>query len=725
MPVCMQAQLLYQASFFDSCLVIENNAPLPNAWAGGLNSAQFSQIDVNHNSIMDLFVFDRCGNKISVFINKGTPNTPDYHYAHAYRDSFPEMSNWVLLRDYNCDGRPDIFTYTPGGIKVFKNNSPSQLQFVNVSNLLVSFFNPGTGSIYLPGTDLPAIDDIDGDGDLDILVFDVLGNYLEYHKNLSVETFGHCDSLKFALKNPCWGHFQESPANCDIFLNTCTPPNGSERIIGGDKHAGSSILTIETNGNNARELVLGDISCNSLTHLNNSGTLPNTNSPMNAFDKNFPINHGSSVKVEMELFPAAFYLDVNNDGLKDLLVSPNLYGSNATQNFHSVWYFKNTGSNNIPSFSLEQKNFLQDNMMEVGDGAFPTLHDIDGDGLIDLIVGNYNYYDSTGGRLAFYKNTGTQTMPVFTLITRNFANVPGYNLSAGNLPSMAIVPTFGDLDNDGDADMIIGDLDGNIHYFQNNNGSFVLSQPFYFSIDVGQFATPQLFDLDGDSLLDLIIGERNGNLNYYKNTGTKNAPVFTYVTDSLGKVNTTEWWDFIGFSYPSFFTLNGETHLLCGSKSGKLMYYTNIDGNLTGAFHKTDSAFMQMREGARSSVCVANLYGNDNIPELITGNLSGGLHFYQGGTTTGIRDLERNWHSYLIYPNPASDYITIQFSDKNIIGKFITYRVLNVLGQTVCSGNLSDQQQIPVNELQAGNYFLHLQYQEKPVFATGKFIIVK
>ena len=89
-------------------------------------------------------------------------------------------------------------------------------------------------------------------------------------------------------------------------------------------------------------------------------------------------------------------------------------------------------------------------------------------------------------------------------------------------------------------------------------------------------------DLDRDGLLDLIIGERKGNLNYYRNTGTAAEPHFSFVTDSLGKVNVTNYnLSYDGFSTPFFFKnpLN-QTLLLVGSEEGKIHNYNGIDNYL-------------------------------------------------------------------------------------------------------------------------------------------------
>src|SRR3990172_4498071 len=98
---------------------------ITNPWAGGLNFIQASAIDLNLDGIKDLFIFDRTGNKIRTFINNGTVNAVDYTYASHYESIFPNLHDWALLRDYNCDGKEDIFSYSDigGGFKVYKNTS--------------------------------------------------------------------------------------------------------------------------------------------------------------------------------------------------------------------------------------------------------------------------------------------------------------------------------------------------------------------------------------------------------------------------------------------------------------------------------------------------------------------------------------------------------------------------------------------------------------------------
>jgi hypothetical protein len=92
-----------------------------------------------------------------------------------------------------------------------------------VTNLLESYYYTGYVGILVTSVDYPAIADIDGDGDLDLLTFFGLGSYVEYHKNLSMEKFDNCDSLDFRLTDLCWGKFKESEGGNNITLNAGCP----------------------------------------------------------------------------------------------------------------------------------------------------------------------------------------------------------------------------------------------------------------------------------------------------------------------------------------------------------------------------------------------------------------------------------------------------------------------------------------------------------------------
>jgi len=723
-----------QTNFYrDDAVLVKtiNGDTLKNPWAGGFNSVQFSKIDIDLDGTKDLFVFDRTGNRISTFIHSGDVNSVNYKHEPQYTDLFPPLHDWVLLRDYNCDGKMDIYTYSSGGMAVYKNTSTTNLSFELQTNLLLSNHLPNFVNIYVSSSDIPAIDDIDGDGDLDILTFSIFGTYVDYHKNLSIETYGTCDSLSYELKNECWGYFSENLiSNSVTVFDTCTQnvpnPERTSNITsvseylnysknsGGNKHAGSTLFTLDVDANNSKDLVLGDVSFNNFTLLYNNDVSTNlTASSINNQDNQFPLNHTSSTATNIEIFPAGFYIDVNNDNVKDLIASPNCF--NGCENSNSVWYYKNNNATNSPVFTLEKNNFLQEGMIEIGEGAHPVFYDYNADGLQDFIIGNYGVFNSSlatnySSSLQLYQNIGTTNNPEFQLINNDLVHLSAMNLDLnGNQPTLGLHPTFGDLDGDGDFDMIVGDYIGKLHYFNNvagagNPSSFTLNQAQYQGIDIGNNAAPLLIDLNRDNKLDLVIGTNTGYFTYYENTGTTTAPTFTHITDSLGYVNTKSYYNFMGASVPYIYDDAGSYKMLSGSKEGTIYHFENIDGNLTGTFTVLDTNYLNIYEGINSSISCSDI-NNDGELEMLVGNYSGGVAYYSSNNTSSMLDQENQLSKITLYPNPTTNNLTINLGNNNV--KNSSIEVIDLLGKTMLKQVLHSKKSIiSLSSLPQGVYLV-------------------
>ncbi|MCX6245331.1 MAG: FG-GAP-like repeat-containing protein [Bacteroidetes bacterium] len=728
--------LVIFASFSCNPVFSQNlpDVPLKFPWAGGMNSCQFGSIDINLDAKPDLIIFDRYGNRILPFINEGSTGEINYSFHPEYSSLFPDIHDWVIFADYNCDGKQDIFTYSVGGVRVFKNVSDTSLKFQLITDLLTSFYYTGKVGILVTPVDYPAIADIDGDGDMDLLTFFGLGSYVEYHKNLSIEKNGNCDSLDFRLSDKCWGDFKESEGGNKVTLDITCPYkfsgiSGLSCNPSAPKHTGSTLLAADLNGDGMKDLILGDIDFPNLISLTNGGTLDSAH--MNSQDSTFP---GNPYPIWLFSFPSCSYLDLDNDGIRDLVVSPFDPSLYKTENKYSCWFYKNTGTNDQPVFEFRTHNFFQNEMIDVGTNSFPVVTDVNGDGLPDLLIGNYGYYDSSfyyqatlqsvfSTRISYYKNTGPVNNPSFHLVTDDFGNLSG-------LKQLAAYPAFGDPDGDGDVDMITGNADGTLSYFQNTAGTgqdpvFTSLQTHYMNIDAGDFSAPQLYDLDADGLPDLVIGNQKGKIVYYHNEGTGSSPLFVHVTDSLGRVNVTNYSiSYDGFSTPYFFKdLMGKTCLIVGCEEGKVHLFTNIDGNLSGIFTQADSLLPDIcgtavpsSYGYRTAATIANLQ-DSNYPDLIVGNFSGGLNYFshksQPVVYTGTGDTESTQKlNFTIYPNPANQFVIIKPLKQNNNGPY-EILVTNTLGQPVyrSSVNTGNSASVSLESFPTGLYFISISPQ--------------
>jgi len=745
-PILSFAQATQDFGFFKSFnvpVLDQNNQVIKNAWTGGLNACQFNAMDLNFDGINDLVVFDRHGNRMLTFENAGISNQVSYIYQPDYEQYFPKINDWMIIADYNGDGLDDIFSYSLGyaGIKVYKNTSGKKLQFTPVvKKYLTSKQGAGFTNILVTYADYPAIVDLDRDGDLDILTFYGLGMFIELHKNMSMETIGNADSLLYEKVDFCWGNFAESPESNVIKLDTCLI---TEHLKSEPKHTGSTFLVQDLNGDGLDDLLLGDVDYPNVIELINGGTPENalmiSQNPV--FPGSFPLNLTS--------FPVLKALDVNNDQKRDLLVStfdPSLIKS---ENRESNWLYLNQGSNNTPEYGLVSQSFLQDQMIDVGAASMPVFHDLDKDGLMDIFVGNYGILDTSyfdeyqilqckyKGKIAYYKNSGTSTAPSFKLMDEDFAGISG--LTTVDEYYTALFPAFADLDGDGDDDMLTGNHLGTLLYFENqtinlSNPVFVFQSDFYQQIDIGSFSTPQLTDLTGDGLIDLVIGNQNGTLYFYRNTGTAESPQFTFTTDSLGKVSVRDPnLSYSGYSIPCFFrSENDQLRLIVGSESGKLHYYKDIENNLLGQFLEADDAFQWISDGIRSAPALWEING-DQYPDLILGNYSGGLTFYQGKTPSPYHIHETEDVGSVkveVYPNPACKFINIEpeagaeITSARLISVTGSIIPLDMIGKEINSGHYVFQ--IP-EYVTNGIYVVHLyiNQNEKQCRSFPKIIIRK
>jgi hypothetical protein len=689
-----------------------NTDTLFHALNGGLNAAQLSKIDLDFDGIEDICIFDRSSNTFSTYLVKNINGTTKHVYAPDYQYFFPDsLIGWVLLRDYNCDGKNDIFTHTNLGIRIYENitqtgGKPSfrllvdglKTQGFTFSNLQVAI------------SDIPSISDIDGDGDLDILIFDwANGSFVEYNKNLSVETYGVCDSLKYEKISYCWGQFAEN-ATCNdySFGISCkggsgTTTDSSQRIM----HVGSTILATDLNNDQNIDLIIGDVSCYNLVKMLNVGS--NDNAQFTSAEINYPVSNPANM-----LFPNAMREDIDNDGKADLLVSPNINFNSARDiNFHeSLWYYKDVSNNNIPDFSLIKRDLFQESGIDVGELSQPVFWDVDADGDEDLLVVSYGKRQNNKFQsfVYLYENLGNQTYQLIDTNYLDFASINKFGLRI----------TKGDLNGDGALDMLYLTADNtgsfnprlNIAYNQNSSAEplrFDFTQAVNTNLSTQIGDSPFLYDIDNDNDLDLLIGSTAGRLRFFKNTGSSTNPIFTHITDTLGGIKNSS----ANRATAPFVTdidSNGIADLLLADNSGTVKFYMNIGANMNSVFqvnnfltikNSVTNSFIQPKLGNYLYPYLTDL-NNDNQPDLVLGTHGGGILTFQNITNdpNTIQKQEKKTLKTTIYPNPAQDLVTILSPEKGIL------ELINANGQLLFKGEIEAEKTLSTSYVADGIYFV-------------------
>ena len=476
-------------------------ASAQNFWTGGLNACQFGRMDLDEDGKKDLLVFDRHGNRLLCFLNQGSRGAMDYRYTTQFDTCFPKMNDWVVFEDYDGDGKEDIFTYSKGwaGIKVYRNVSTADaLGFeLVVAPYLTSWQGGGEVNILATDADYPAILDLDGDGDLDILTFGVMGTFIEKHLNLSMERYGCLDSLVFERSEQCWGRVAESEEDNVMYLDTGLFGHGIVVWKDDSRHRGATVTVRDLNGDGLVDLLLADVDYPGLTFLENGGDADHA---LMVRQMDYP----PTDPVNLHSMPVPFFTDVNNDGVDDLLVSPFDPNPTASEGIESVWLYLNYGTNSHPDFQLYTKSFLQETMIDVGKGAYPKFTDWDGDGLLDLLVGDIN------GRITVFRNVGTACQP-------EFAQMNDVSWEEFGWPERC----YFDVDQDGLMDLVEGNVSGRLTLYRGNGSGFDWVTDFWGEVDVRDYGTsyygysvPSLFYDQGRLLL--CVGSEQGRLFLYQ-----------------------------------------------------------------------------------------------------------------------------------------------------------------------------------------------------------------
>jgi hypothetical protein len=288
------------------------------------------------------------------------------------------------------------------------------------------------------------------------------------------------------------------------------------------------------------------------------------------------------------------------------------------------------------------------------------------------------------------------------------------------------VPTFGDIDGDGDEDLLMGLQDGTMVYYENTStgsGAQFNTPVAGFNDNTGTpietegFAYPQFFDLDNDNLLDLILGTKDGHIEYYRNIGTSTNPSFELTNEFLGNIDLT-----ISnpntLASPHFFRIGDTTHLFAGSADGTLVYYDSIDGQLDPGedFHLVSTNYLGINVEAYSTFWVEDIDNDGNL-NMFVGQDLGGLFHFEADPNSSVSLPEFTKSNVVLYPNPGNQTIHIR-SDIPMED----VQILNMQGQILLThdANRTSSLELDVNHLPVGTYVVMIR--SNTGIATKKWV---
>lgn len=556
--------------------------PMAAPWFGGFNVPRPQLVDIDGDGRMELFVQERSG-EIALFREKDGQwlwQTDRYHDL--------DVGEWYRFVDLDGDGRIDLVGEAPFSyIRAWRNvGTREEARFEIWADTLR---DAGGAAIFADRQNILNIVDIDCNGRLDMFIGKVEGIIDRY------EAIGSGpDGLpSFALIEHRW-------EGIEIVGDDPTVPRPS-------LHGANTMSFGDLDGDGDLDLLWGDFFEAGLLLIENHGT--ECGAPW--FEPrlvNFPVG----LDFRTTGYNAPSIGDIDGDGLPDVVVGVIGGAFQPTLSLSDNLYLlrqEAPGRWQVATSRLVS-------MIDVGSESIPLLVDYDGDGDLDLLVGNRaDPGEASTATITLFENVGSGTAPLFR--DRGSIGVTGtYHMS----------PTMADLDGDGLPELIVGTWTDQVQRWRNAGTAaaprWQLADSALVTITRGSNTTPTFADLDGDGDLDLIVGEASGQLNLYRNDGTRTEPRFTLVSDSFQDIDVGRR------SHPLLVDLDGSGRhdLLIGADTGVLELWRRVGSGADIRFER-DPGF-ELRSDANLAPAIGDLFGTGR-PDLLTGGDGGGVRLFR------------------------------------------------------------------------------------------------
>ncbi len=554
---------------------------------GGFNLPRPQLADADGDGDLDLFLQER-SNRVMFFRNVATGGAPEYRWVTDSYEDLP-VGEWFRFVDVDLDGDLDLLAEEPYSyIRYYRNDGGSgPADYVLATDTLRDVAGE---AIFSDRQNIPNAADIDCDGFLDLLIGRLTGTITRYEAE-TVDGDGV----------PRFRHITDSFEDIEII-----------GAFQGSLHGANTMALEDVDQDGDHDLFWGDFFEPGLLLIENTGTCATP--VLRGTPRPFPL--GDPVSTSGYNAPALG--DIDRDGDMDLIMGV-LGGAfdPKTSAVENLYQFEQGADG---GFQVVTSRLIR--TVDVGSESFPALSDLDGDGDLDLVLSNkIDTENNRTGHLYVFENTGSATAPAFTAR----GAVPG-------LPDQYhYAPAFGDLDGDGDDDVLMGSYSDRMAYYRNDGPGdgaggvlprWTLVDSAAATLSRGRYTTPTLGDLDADGDLDLLVGESSGALNYYRNDGGPGAPAFELVSDEYQDI------DLGRRSVPKLIDLDrdGDLDLAVGYEVEGVRIFMNEGSRQEPVFVETDP--IPFPVPAFATPVFADLDGDGDL-DFLAGGVGGGLVFHR------------------------------------------------------------------------------------------------